>query len=743
MKAAVFFLLMAINACFVLAQEDEPDPYALSGNKKATLYIKVTDSLENGMTYLDFWITETETNFRIDGFTDRTGKAAFSVMRGKKYMISFPGFENLKEIEIPATGYSSIVRTVKIPRSDYLTQRMDPDTVVQNINQNKRPDQGKIYVKIILVNPENRPVIKEAVRLFDAHARKVYTTFTDQKGNAVFMVDPMHRYVFGIDVFDNYTTIETKDYSTGMVIEYSPTKIKETTRNDTVFQQIPSFTKPTTLRVLLRLYLTDHDKKFLVGEPVYLDQTGTSKVFKAVTDSKGVATFLLPKGNSYILNFTYERGMKLLQYPLDISLFTTNIRTNYIGSKKVEDFYRQTARNNKFRIEFMSPKVEPAHFDYSVVEKLPNGFKLNFEGSHPACPPSIVDDRLFVSPGFYSSEIFCLDRMKATEKWSIKLAEGGPSSVVYSDGMIFINTQSCTLYSIDAETGVLAWSKWLGPNIYTTPTVHEKVVYTVYPNDLNTTGRDSNFVMVAFELKTGNILWQNWMDAEALGSPVVYNSVIYTTDLRGKVYSFDAIGGKLLASAPVYAVTPPVVLNQDVWVNVRSQQAGKIEPALLDAKTLIPRKTLPQFAMNQFFEWPMSLSADQLMCLNAGRPLIYKNHNFQQTGTDLVCYSTTNGELKWKTSPGQPAVSAMPLEAGGKIVVPLAGGKLLLVQPEDGKIINTIQLGEEMVGGPIFHQGWVYSSTTDGKSIAIDTKNKELTGWPAWGRTSNHNCVVE
>ncbi|MBK9032171.1 MAG: PQQ-binding-like beta-propeller repeat protein [Myxococcales bacterium] len=34
---------------------------------------------------------------------------------------------------------------------------------------------------------------------------------------------------------------------------------------------------------------------------------------------------------------------------------------------------------------------------------------------------------------------------------------------------------------------------------------------------------------------------------------------------------------------------------------------------------------------------------------------------------------------------------------------------------------------------PVAVDGWIYVGTEDGRLVAIDTKDRSLTGWPMWG----------
>jgi outer membrane protein assembly factor BamB len=42
---------------------------------------------------------------------------------------------------------------------------------------------------------------------------------------------------------------------------------------------------------------------------------------------------------------------------------------------------------------------------------------------------------------------------------------------------------------------------------------------------------------------------------------------------------------------------------------------------------------------------------------------------------------------------------------------------------------------------PVVHDGWIYVGTEDGRLVAIDTRDKKLTGWSMWGGNAQRSGV--
>ncbi|MBK6965767.1 MAG: PQQ-binding-like beta-propeller repeat protein [Bacteroidales bacterium] len=133
-------------------------------------------------------------------------------------------------------------------------------------------------------------------------------------------------------------------------------------------------------------------------------------------------------------------------------------------------------------------------------------------------------------------------------------SDNGVSASVCDENFLVITTESCTLYAIDAGTGELAWSKWLGPSLNSTPTVAGGKVYVVYPTQLdqyiietdNPEMIEKPYAIICFELKTGAILWQNRIDSEPLGSPVAYGNSVYITTSKGYLHRLTIQPGRYI-----------------------------------------------------------------------------------------------------------------------------------------------------------------------------------------------------
>jgi len=74
-----------------------------------------------------------------------------------------------------------------------------------------------------------------------------------------------------------------------------------------------------------------------------------------------------------------------------------------------------------------------------------------------------------------------------------------------------------------------------------------------------------------------------------------------------------------------------------------------------------------------------------------------------------------------------------PLEAGGYIVIATYNGLIKVLDAKTGATVKEYDIENNVRYQPVVDNGWIYVTTTNSKMFAINTKMKNLTGWPMWG----------
>ncbi|MBI5219882.1 MAG: PQQ-binding-like beta-propeller repeat protein [Bacteroidia bacterium] len=726
------------------------------GGYPADLNITINNPQKEPLAHLELKLFEANSAQPQYALTNSKGFVKFKVKRGVKYSLGIKNDPMFTEIAIPEKGTQPVTQNIIY---DKPVDNTNYDTTNFKNFKFRNPTDNEVIIKVLVYGDKFKTMPGKKVRLVCDKIKKVFVSTTESSGSAPFVIYPGFKYTIGVENFDNMGEINVPDKG-GMMSEtkvfYQPTDIREKVSNDTISHDLKKDQQATSTHVLVNIKLWDMSFKLLPNEYIYMDRTGTKQVYAAKTDEKGIVNFLLPKGVEFTINLKYERDIDVINQPMGPDLHRINIEFNYMGSEKIESFYKDTRRDkNGFLTEFMSPKVSPCKFDPGWIEKTKDGYHVNFPSKSATSPPAAHGEKIYINSGYYSPEFYCIDGKTGNSDWGARLAENGISSSIYMDDVILANTESCTLYALDAKSGRMLWSKWLGPNIYSTPTVTNGKVIVVYPNELDSrykafnkiNNEDNHFVIVAFDLKSGNILWQNWVDHEALAAPVICNGKVYMTSMNGSLYQFDLNNGKQLFVAKDKAVTPPTVVDDFIFVCLQNaKDEKKQELAVYDAKTMKLIARHSQISGKNLFK-SSGLGAAERMTYSGGRVTHFKGKNYNVTDGKLFCFDNT-GKISWEVKLNQTTFvdslpkCSMPVVAGNKIMVN-NGKKIQLYDPMQGKLIKEFPTNTELFADAIACNGWIYTGSKKGKIISIDTKDPDITGWEMWSGNPQHNPVIK
>jgi outer membrane protein assembly factor BamB len=260
--------------------------------------------------------------------------------------------------------------------------------------------------------------------------------------------------------------------------------------------------------------------------------------------------------------------------------------------------------------EFRQGHVTEKKLDGKELSKTKDGFTIKLPAGAPIPTPSVYKGKLFVSGGFHSREYYCFNADNGQFVWGLNLDDDGPTSAAVEDDVIVFNTESCTLFALDATTGKHLWSYWLGDPLTSTPTIAKGRVFTSYPaagrggqlpnpapNAPNQVqqlkeaakperpaggraGPPCSHVLACFDLKTGKILWQRWIDSDVMSAPVAIDDELYATSFAGIVYKFKQSDGTVLSATRSRATSAPVVVGTNVYYTQRVDDGKKAEEAV-------------------------------------------------------------------------------------------------------------------------------------------------------------------
>jgi outer membrane protein assembly factor BamB len=454
--------------------------------------------------------------------------------------------------------------------------------------------------------------------------------------------------------------------------------------------------------------------------------------------------------------------------------------------------------------QFRQGHVSPRKLDEKALQKSQTGFMVSLPSNAPIPTPTVYQGNLYVSGGFHSKEFYCLKADTGDLVWGMTLDDDGPTAAVCEDDVVVFNTESCTIFALDAKTGKHLWSYFLGDPLTSTPTIAGGKVFTSYPaagrgpqadpqqkqnNDAKAkAGPPCSHVLVAFELKTGKILWQRWIDSDVMSAPVAVDKELYATSFAGVVYKFNQEDGKILSAEKSRATSAPVVVGKNVYLTRRSddgkgpakeaiaavgrdnnqpiyqvkdREAGYIDGKVQEKAKLAgaaanldagngfaggaPAAANPDAAKGNIGQANVS----SMQAFQGSRILNWGDRNFNCMGDELVCTDPASGKSLWsyklegdmKKEGGH--LAAPPAAAGGMLFLVTLDGKVLQMDPKEGKVVKTYKVGHQVRFQPIIDAGKIYVGTQDGKIVCIDTGDKTFTGWSCWGANAAHTGIAK
>jgi outer membrane protein assembly factor BamB len=630
------------------------------------------------------------------------------------------------------------------------------------------------------------PVQSENVTVVSIVDKMKLVGKTNPQGEVVFYLYAGKTYEIDIDGYEALKVIETeKDprlESTDYVI-YEKTKVTETAKGDTILQKNITQTNGTNTHLLFTLKLNNLDGAPLKGEPVYLQAEGQKHVYEGITDEKGECKMMLAKNANYIVNLKYEQGLHLVEAKDVTGFGQETITRRYRGSAEIERMIAEqkaeikrleeeekimkARRIEEERIQkmnqaerekaekaflekkkldekelvnsFYAKKMVPT-FETTPVEKAsapsnyltPNkeGYDIAFKSSGSIGTPTVINDKMFIPAGFYSSSFYCLKAETGQYLWGVQLGESGASPAVYHEGVLLINTYSCTLYALDALTGRLLWSKWLAGTVYSTPTADGDKVYVVYHYG-------GAYVLSCFDLRTGDFKWINRLDSETIACPVVEGNEVHVASQTGFYYIFDKVTGKPIdVITSIMAVSSPTLTTESIFLTANI--GGRDQLIELDRKTHKEKKRYDT-SIN-----PVKTNEDRdcqnQMNFNGSHPIVYKNKYIVLLDQEkLFVFDALSEKMLWE-KPVHAVSSQIPIVANDRIVVATADGKVLSFDITNGTSKELASKAEGIDSQPVYNKGILFIASTTVLSAIRSVQNFQ---WNQWNMDARHNLNIK
>ena len=410
----------------------------------------------------------------------------------------------------------------------------------------------------------------------------------------------------------------------------------------------------------------------------------------------------------------------------------------------------------KFRPGHVTPRKLPK----GALKKEKNGFVIQLPSKAPIPTPAVYQDKVYVSGGFHSKEFYCINAISGELEWGFNLDDDGPSSAAVEDGVVVYNTESCTIFAHDAETGKLLWSFWLGDPLMSAPTIAGGRVFTSYPaaarmsadqkakqkveqkveqqaakKDRQAGGKKAppqSHVLACLDLKTGKILWQRWIDADVISAPVAVGNELFVATHRGTLYKLTQADGKILSAKQSQATSSPTVVGEDIFYTKRTEKEDgtRLEGIATQDRRLSALKGLVQTRTALNIDPKVQKAAD----LAGKAAQLDQGNGFGGAFGGEVDLAAAARNL------GQGNVSSLQAYQGARIlscpnsnIACLGGHALVCTNPRTGEKRWEIKLegdlrkeGGSLAAPPVAAGGQIFLSTLKGDVLRLDPKTGKL-----------------
>jgi len=317
--------------------------------------------------------------------------------------------------------------------------------------------------------------------------------------------------------------------------------------------------------------------------------------------------------------------------------------------------------------------------------------------------------------------VCAFDHKTGHKKWSKSVRMGARSKflgggLAYELGYLYVALSNGEVVKLQAKDGQEIWRAQIPYALRSEPTLMDGKLYLITS--------DNN--LLALSAQTGERIWQHSGQEESIavlgGAPAtVWDQTVIAPYSSGEIFALYAKNGYPLWSDNLSGVhgrdsasmisqirALPVIYRGMVFA---SSQSGNF--VALDLRT-----------GSRVWEKPLGLSST---------PIIAGEFIFALTNSnELLCCTWKTGRIVWVAQLPQYEDSsrrkgriswAGPLLANNQLIVAGSTKKALAISPEEGKIVEELELPGEIFLSPIVIDNFIYFLTADGRLVAVGSKD--------------------
>jgi outer membrane protein assembly factor BamB len=291
--------------------------------------------------------------------------------------------------------------------------------------------------------------------------------------------------------------------------------------------------------------------------------------------------------------------------------------------------------------------------------------------------------------------------------------DGVGGGVAYDDGVLYVSSGLGVMLALDAQTGTEIWRKRVRVPLHSAPTIANGKVYAI---------TDDNEIMAFDANDNGAVLWTYQGIVETarmltVPAPAVVNDVVVAPFSSGEIVALRAQNGGVLwqdALASSTRLTPLAALNDIAF-----------GPVIADGYVV----ATAQSGVMTAFDFRTGQRVWSQPAGSIGMPWIAGDFIFTVT-TDgkVAALSKINGSVIWiqqlenfekPEKRKDRIVWSGPVLAGERLVVASSKGRMMIINPYDGSIIEDRKIGGSIMVPPIIANETVYLLNDKAKLIAL------------------------
>lgn len=425
----------------------------------------------------------------------------------------------------------------------------------------------------------------------------------------------------------------------------------------------------------------------------------------------------------------------------------------------------------EMRVPALPPRTE-SPVPFSAAGGL-EGFAVRV-GEAAVLTPAVEGRRVFAGD---LVEMRAFDAVDGRRLWSAKVDDSQPSAPAVSSGHVYFNTQSCTVYDVEASTGKRDWSQLVASSVASTPAILGDRLFVTGP------AQAGGWKLEAYAARTGELAFRIPLSADVLSAPVASGDQVFLALADGTVLAVDRDGKEawrrdvkaLAAPWPTAdrllvacgSAGDPELLNLDRATGSSDERAvatprdgaknrmegpagpkagGGPRPAPQPVPPVSPgaglgggpggkgRGPLPPVVP------PSTPSGSGSVAGSFGyegpRPCVLGQTVAVVAGEDLVLRNLSGGEIRRVPLGAGPA--GAPVAAGTLFVQATRDGRIHGIDPATGALRFRVSLVRGGAPLPLFSspavwRGRAYVGTPDGMLLVFDLPDPSADGWPMWG----------